>query len=173
LWCAAINDVFAPLFLRSSDDATISSYTSGSTTIQGTNGVSRTGIYSTVVRVQTQINRIGRSSNRILGEAFISSTIISSTVHFTDSHFTWHIVYRTYHWFSMKFMSVKRTVGEIVVYKSRHHINPGFIYINAVPRFIYINPVKEPQNWTIPLKFFCLSQLTNSLTAVTACNYVI
>jgi len=37
----------------------------------------------------------------------------------------------------------------------------------------YINPVKEPQNWTIPLKFFCLSQLTNSLTAVTACNYVI
>ena len=32
----------------------------------------------------------------------------SSTVHFTDSHFTWHIVYRTYHWFSMKFMSVKR-----------------------------------------------------------------
>jgi hypothetical protein len=33
-----------------------------------------------------------------------------------------------------------------VVHKSRHRINPGFIRINAVPRFMRINPVKVPQN---------------------------
>jgi hypothetical protein len=32
-----------------------------------------------------------------------------------------------------------------VVCKSRHHVNPGFIYVNCGTAFTYVNPVKDPK----------------------------